>query len=773
MSDNKMLIDAAHNEETRVAMIDAQGRLVEYGFESSNKQTIKSNIYLAKVARVEPSLQAAFIEYGGNRHGFLAFSEIHPDYFRIPISDREALSIQLYQSQSSSDADEDKFEEILDIDDEKDGDDLSTTVEFDNSVSTIAGEMIEHIEDEAEEAHRRRPPLHQMYKIQEVIHKNQILLIQVVKEERGQKGAALTTYLSLAGRYCVLMPNSPHAGGISRKVSNPKDRQRLRSTLDALEVPREMGLIIRTAGKDRSRTEIKRDVDYLMRLWGEIREETLQSMAPKLIYQEDNIIKRAIRDFYSKDINDIYVEGEEGYKAAKDFIKKLMPSHAKKVISFKAKAPIFMEYKIEKQIEQMHSPTVHLPSGGSIVIHPTEALVAIDINSGRATRERHIEETALNTNLEAAEEIARQVRLRDLAGLIVIDFIDMDDRRHVASVERRIREAFRDDRARVQMSKISPFGLLELSRQRLRPSILETSSSPCKHCQSTGYVRSTESMALQLLRAFQEEGIAARSARIRAEVPTEVGLYLLNEKRSYLNEIEAQYQMHILIELDASLIVPHYRIIQVSRRGASEDVSKSKETEEVTVAESTGMEKRQDRQPRQVKQPKHERQPSRPAAAKEEGGDDNVAKPGEGRSKRRNRSRKRSRKPLTENPQTQEAISEAVEQAGESGTTVTSPAEMSQAQPVSNEDRADQKSRHRRREKRNRRRQEKGPRQAEETGNSEDDSAQSHAAAPIVLVSAQNLTETSENTGAEQTPTTKRARGGKRRNWLKRLLDAE
>lgn len=745
----KMLIDATHVEETRVALIDKQNRLIEYDFESSNKKTIKSNIYLAKVMRVEPSLQAAFVEYGGNRHGFLAFSEIHPDYFRIPISDREALSIQLYQSQSTQDAEDEKFEEILDLDEETEGDSQLNTVEFDNSVSTIAGEMIEHIEDEAAEAHRRRPPLHQMYKIQEVIHKNQILLIQVVKEERGQKGAALTTYLSLAGRYCVLMPNSPHAGGISRKVSSPKDRQRLRATLDAMEIPREMGLIIRTAGKDRSRAEIKKDVDYLMRLWSEIREETLQSMAPKLIYQEDSIIKRALRDLYTKDVDEIYVEGDDGYKAAKDFIKKLMPSHSKKVTAYKGHAPIFMDYRIEKQIEQMHSPTVHLPSGGSIVLHPTEALVAVDINSGRATRERHIEETALNTNLEAADEIARQVRLRDLAGLIVIDFIDMDDRRHVAAVERRIRDAFRDDRARVQMSKISPFGLLELSRQRLRPSILETSSAPCTHCQATGYVRSTESMALQLLRAFQEEGIASRSACIKAEVPSAVGMYLLNEKRAYLRGIEDQYDMQILVELDPTLIVPHYRILQVTRRGASDEV-KTKEAPVLTVDESTP--EKQGHRPHRKATPV-ESQPQ--------------AESGESRSKRR-RSRKRGRKSGTEE-------SGSTTDAAPGNTSPTPPQEGAQETPAATEAAATeggdaQKSKRRRRDKRNRRRRDQPSKQnGQEAGQPEDERPEPMSIAATIDSGEAPTTESSE--GGEPSPA-KRGKSGKRRHWLKRLLDA-
>lgn len=563
-----MLIDATHVEETRVALIDQNKKLIEFDFESANKKTIKGNIYLAKVMRVEPSLQAAFVDYGGNRHGFLAFSEIHPDYFRIPVSDREALSAKLYESAAMNQED-DEDEKAAPASETTDEESDENTIDFDNSVSTIAGESIEHIDDDDEEERIKRPPLHRMYKIQEVVHKNQILLIQVIKEERGQKGAALTTYLSLAGRYCVLMPNSPHAGGISRKIASGADRKRLKETLAALEIPREMGLIIRTAGKDRTKIEVKRDTDYLMRLWDEIRQETLKSMAPALVYQEDNIIKRALRDLYTKDVDSVIVQGDEGYKEAKEFIKKLLPSHSKKIMSSKNdQVPLFSEYGIERQMEEMHKPVVQLPSGGSIVIHPTEALVSIDINSGRATRERHIEETAVNTNIEAAIEIARQVRLRDLAGLIVIDFIDMDDRRHINQVERKIREAFKDDRARVQMSKISPFGLLELSRQRLRPSILETSSTPCPHCHSTGYIRSTESMALQILRAFEEEGIAGRSSIIKAQMPTAVAFYILNEKRDHLNNVENRHQMKITIECDETLTLPHYRILQLKRKGS-------------------------------------------------------------------------------------------------------------------------------------------------------------------------------------------------------------
>lgn len=552
----KMLIDAAHPEETRVAIVDENTRLIDYDFESTTKKTFKGNIYLAKIARVEPSLQAAFVDYGGDRHGFLAFSEIHPDYFRIPIADRQTLEKRIEEHQKNRSEHPAEFKDNL----TEEGSDE------DASISTVGGELdvVVDEEDDEEGNENYRPPLHRLYKIQEVIKKNQILLVQVAKEERGGKGAALTTYISMAGRYCVLMPNSPKSGGISRKIANSADRKRLRSILDGLDTPDGMGLIIRTAGMERTKIEIKRDAEYLMRTWNEIRASTLESIAPCLIYQEDEIIKRAIRDLYSKDIEEVEVEGEEGYKTAKTFMKTLMPSHSKRVKLYKHESmPLFFQAKIEKQIDEMHSPTVRLPSGGSIVIHPTEALVSIDINSGRATRERHIEETALKTNLEAAEEIYRQVRLRDLAGLIVIDFIDMDNSKNTANVERRVREIFRNDRARVQIGKISPFGLLELSRQRLKPSILETASAPCPHCQATGYVRSTESISLMILRTLEEEGYIGKSRKVSIKVPYNVAFYILNQKRDQITEIQKRHNIEIFVEGDDKMIVPNYLLTRL------------------------------------------------------------------------------------------------------------------------------------------------------------------------------------------------------------------
>ncbi len=569
-----MIIDATHKEETRVALIEENNRLIDFDFESENKLTVKGNIYLAKVARVEPSLQAAFIDYGGNRHGFLSFNEIHPDYFRIPVSDREALKEEIKKAtldEVNEELSAPSLKEDTSLAAEASSDKTILSDEeaaeesFEMPIAILGGEAPPPEEDEF--ILPKRPLLHEMYKIQEVIHKNQILLVQVVKEERGGKGAALTTFLSIAGRYSVLMPNSPRSGGVSRKISNPNDRARLKKFLEELDLPEGMGLIIRTAGHERTKTEIKRDAEFLMRAWNGIRDLTLQSIAPALIYEEDDIIKRAIRDLYTKDVDEIHVEGEEGYKTARLFMKTLMPSHVKRVHHYKdSHLPLFHKFKVETQIDEMHNPIISLPSGGSIVIHPTEALVSIDINSGRSTRERHIEETAVKTNLEAADEIARQVRLRDLAGLIVIDFIDMEEHRHIAAVERRLREAFRDDRARVQMGKIGPFGLLELSRQRLRPSILETSARPCPHCNATGYVRSTESMALHILRVVEEEALLGKASELQVHVASVIAFYLLNTKREHLQRLESHLKVKVFVEGDDTLITPSYRLVRLKRR---------------------------------------------------------------------------------------------------------------------------------------------------------------------------------------------------------------
>jgi ribonuclease E len=694
MAKRTMLIDAAHPEETRV-VVTSGTRLEEFDFESSTKKQVKGNIYLAKVTRVEPSLQATFVDYGGNRHGFLAFSEIHPDYYRIPVSDRPAGEaepvaggpfpedggddngvplavalpepVSLRESAASEDepagersgADEPEWGRQIEIDDSgrpladrepptpittglagapepaHGGDSAERPIgpaadpaerpdevrewagfpgepgdlagdldglpdepenmalraaeesllaaeigEFAEAVravdetealnvETFGGDEVEEVEEADAERRRSQPVRH--YKIQEVVKRRQIMLVQVAKEERGNKGAALTTYLSLAGRYCVLMPNTGRGGGVSRKITSIADRRRLKEILEDLDIPEGMGVIVRTAGAERSKAEIKRDYEYLLRLWNEIRDLTLKSTAPALIYEEGNLIKRSIRDLYTRDIDEVLVEGEEGYKTAKAFMRTLMPSHAKRVQPYRdPQIGLFHRFQIESQIDAIHSPVGQLRSGGYIVINQTEALVAIDVNSGRSTRERNIEETALRTNLEAADEIARQLRLRDLAGLIVIDFIDMEEHRNQGAVERRLKEALKNDRARIQVGRISPFGLLEMSRQRLRPSLAEASTQPCPHCGGTGFIRSVESTALYVLRSIEEEGIRRRAAELCLYVPTNVALYILNQKRESLTQIEARYGVKVMVAQDDSLIPPNFRLERLRAYGAGE-----------------------------------------------------------------------------------------------------------------------------------------------------------------------------------------------------------
>ena len=649
----RMLIDATHAEETRVVVLDGN-RLEDFDVETSTKKQLKGNIYLAKVVRVEPSLQAAFVEYGGNRHGFLAFGEIHPDYYQIPVADRQRLIEAQAEAAREEEAAEDRAAEAeaaghpippriaapeaaepdeqpesaaeVPAESETPVQEAPTAAEpADDQQSETAqpalivqdvvhGEAIDHAPDAeaaapeeapspagvtdepaAEEAHsdvvgidtvpadapppetvggdsdagddaqdRRIPPRFlRNYKIQEVIKRRQIMLIQVVKEERGTKGAALTTYLSLAGRFCVLMPNSPRGGGISRKITSAADRRRLKEITTELEIPKGMGLIVRTAGAARPKPEIKRDCEYLLRLWDDIREQTMKSSAPALIYEEASLIKRAIRDVYSRDVDEILVDGEDGWKAARDFMRMLMPAHAKKVQLHRDSVPLFAKNQVDAQLDAMLSPTVQLKSGGYLVINQAEALVAIDVNSGRSTRERGIEETALRTNLEAADEVARQLRLRDLAGLIVIDFIDMEAKKHNAMVERRLKEALKNDRARIQIGHISHFGLLEMSRQRLRPSLAETSFVTCAHCNGIGLVRSTESAALHVLRHIEEEGAKRRSAEILVYVATPIAMYILNNKRDRLLGIEARYGMRVLFSGDDALLPPEIRIDRV------------------------------------------------------------------------------------------------------------------------------------------------------------------------------------------------------------------
>ncbi|MFC0219198.1 ribonuclease E/G [Pseudochelatococcus lubricantis] len=566
---NKMLIDASHPEETRVVVVRGN-KVEEFDFESANRKQLRGNIYLAKVTRVEPSLQAAFVEYGGNRHGFLAFSEIHPDYYQIPVADRQALLDEEARAERDLDRDDERSggrsrrggakhaDEGASVtaDDENGGRDEGDAETDGNNDNNGNGDEdhVEHVggaSDALEEvSDRRQRPLRRQYKIQEVIKRRQVLLIQVVKEERGNKGAALTTYLSLAGRYSVLMPNTARGGGISRKITNIPDRKRLKAIAQELEVPDGMGVIVRTAGAARTKAEIRRDFEYLLRLWESVRELTLRSSAPALVYEEGSLIKRAIRDLYNKDIDEILVAGDDGYREAKDFMRMLMPSHAKAVQPYKDIQPLFARHGVEGQLDAMFSSQVTLKSGGYIVINPTEALVSIDVNSGRSTREHNIEDTAYRTNLEAAEEVARQLRLRDLAGLIVIDFIDMEDRRNVRNVEKKLKDCLKNDRARIQVGRISAFGLLEMSRQRIRTGVLESSSVPCPHCAGTGFVRATPSIALHILRAIEEALIKNAGYDIEVRTRTEVALYVLNQKRLHLREFETRFGVAISILAD-------------------------------------------------------------------------------------------------------------------------------------------------------------------------------------------------------------------------------
>jgi ribonuclease E len=543
-----MLIDAAHAEETRVVVVDGN-RVEEFDFESQNRKQLRGNIYLAKVTRVEPSLQAAFVEYGGNRHGFLAFNEIHPDYYQIPVADREALL-----REEAEDHDDDERPARGRRGSSENGDDED---EGDSHVSEDEDDVME------EELARRRRRLMRRYKIQEVIRRRQIMLVQVVKEERGNKGAALTTYLSLAGRYGVLMPNTARGGGISRKIDTATDRKRLKGVVASLAVPQGMGLIVRTAGAKRTKAEIKRDYDYLLRLWENIREKTLHSIAPALIYEEEDLVKRTIRDLYDKDIDEVWVEGEAAFKEARDFMRMLMPSQAKKVMAYREPMPLFVKHRVEDHLSQIYTPVVPLRSGGYLVINQTEALVAVDVNSGRSTRERNIEATALKTNMEAAEEACRQLRLRDLAGLIVIDFIDMDESKNNRAVEKKLKDALKDDRARVQMGKISPFGLMEISRQRRRTGVLEGTTHVCEHCQGTGRVRSVESSALASLRALEIEALKG-GGEATLRVPRAVGLYILNEKRAHLARLNQAFGLFVTVVIEDEMAHADHAIERTS-----------------------------------------------------------------------------------------------------------------------------------------------------------------------------------------------------------------
>jgi len=610
-----MLVDAIHPEETRIVVTNGN-RLEEFDFESATRRQLRGNIYLAKVTRVEPSLQAAFIEYGGNRHGFLAFSEIHPDYYQIPVADREALLREEQEAEEAHHAEADRHAEAEEAgnggraaaatdgagvdsvaaeadaeadpqpteaadsgdadeegEDTRDGSNVEEAPAHSEPVESLGGgDVLEEMPE------RRRPHVSRRnYKIQEVIKRRQVMLVQVVKEERGNKGAALTTYLSLAGRYSVLMPNTARGGGISRKITNAADRKRLKDIVGDLEVPQGQGIILRTAGASRTKAEVKRDFEYLQRLWENVRTLTLRSTAPCLVYEEGSLIKRTIRDLYSKEIDELHVAGDEAYREAKDFMRMIMPSHAKNVQLYKEDQPLFSRYNVENQLDQMFSPQVTLPSGGYIVINPTEALVSIDVNSGRATKEHNIEDTALQTNLEAAEEVSRQLRLRDLAGLIVIDFIDMIENRSNRAVERKLKECLKNGRARIQVGRISHFGLMEMSRQRIRFGVVESSTHKCPTCQGTGLVRSVESIALMVMRSVEDHVLRKPGMSINLKVPTDVALYILNTKRNTLSNLEVKYDLSITLIADDHVGAAHYAI----ERGEAR-VAEYREQQQVT-----------------------------------------------------------------------------------------------------------------------------------------------------------------------------------------------
>jgi ribonuclease E len=696
----KMLIDASHAEEIRVVVVDGN-KVEEFDFESENKRQLAGNIYLAKVTRVEPSLQAAFVDYGGNRHGFLAFSEIHPDYYQIPVADRQALMEEeraYAEAQAAKEDDESKpkrrsrsrsrgkskaeearsddattsaeivgmetvdlsDDDEVDVSDDEasspmervpetpvetpqadeaaDGDDSSDDTDHhdddheeddaDNKADAASkDESIESVseEDDSEDLRPVRKPRARRYKIQEVIKVRQILLIQVVKEERGNKGAALTTYLSLAGRYCVLMPNTARGGGISRKITNAVDRKKLKEIANEIKVPQGAGLIVRTAGAKRTRAEIKRDYEYLQRMWDQIRELTLKSIAPAKIYEEGDLIKRSIRDLYNRDIDEVFVEGERGYRIAKDFMKMIMPSHAKNVKRYEETLPLFARYQVESYLSGMFNPTVQLPSGGYIVIGVTEALVAIDVNSGRATKEGSIEQTATKTNLEAADEVARQLRLRDLAGLIVIDFIDMDERKNNAAVEKRMKDKLKTDRARIQVGRISGFGLMEMSRQRLRPGMIEATTQPCHACHGTGLIRSDDNLALSIIRQIEEEGTRRRTREVLIKAPVGIANFLMNQKREHVAQIETRYGMSVRVEGDPALVSPDFTMEKF--KTATRNVP---QVEEAVVSVSASLMDQIDEDEAEAPEARENREPS----------EHNVD--GDGKPKRRRR-RRRSR----------------------------------------------------------------------------------------------------------------------------------
>jgi len=650
----RMLIDARHREETRVAIVKGN-RIEEFDFESAEHKQLKGNIYLAKVTRVEPSLQAAFVDYGGNRHGFLAFSEIHPDYYQIPKEDRDALLREEAEHAAEEaalragdeDDDDDDFEEGHELDEdsiERFDDDGGPDEDIAAERESKGRKPKRKASDDAVEALReRRTNLRHRYKIQDVIRRRQVLLVQVVKEERGNKGAALTTYLSLAGRYCVLMPNTSHGGGISRKINSAADRKRLKSIMADMKLPPTMGCIVRTAGLQRTKVEIKRDFDYLARLWDGIRETTLTSAAPALVYGDSDLIKRAIRDIYNKEIDEVIVEGDDGYRHAREFMKLLMPTHARRVKHYADAVPLYQRAGVEEQLSAMYHPVVQLKSGGYLVINPTEALVSIDINSGRSTREHSIEQTATATNLEAAQEIARQLRLRDMAGLVVIDFIDMDNGSNVRKVEKAMKEALKNDRARIQVGRISSFGLMEMSRQRLRTGVLEASTRQCPHCEGTGLVRTASSSGLSALRLIEDEAARGRGSILTLSASQEAALYVLNRKRADIAEIEERYGVNVVIlsdgepegsrmSVEASGPPPAYApkfeaLVEPDEDDIIEEEFDEEEVEEVEAEEEEAPRQREARAPRE----------DRPREERPEGAADDSHEGRRGRRRRRGR----------------------------------------------------------------------------------------------------------------------------------------
>jgi ribonuclease E len=786
----RMLIDARHREETRVAVTKGN-RIEEFDFESAEHKQLKGNIYLAKVTRVEPSLQAAFIEYGGNRHGFLAFSEIHPDYYQIPKEDRDALLREEaeHAAAAAQRAEEDLDElegDVADVeyhDEDENGDSRADRDDHDDghddhddrddNGDAENGDAEEGREGNGDsrgdrrgrgrgrgnnrkggrgrgrrnddEDGENRMSLRRRYKIQDVIRRRQVMLVQVVKEERGNKGAALTTYLSLAGRYCVLMPNTMHGGGISRKISNGADRRKLKAMIDELNLPPTMGCIVRTAGMSRTKVEIKRDFDYLARLWDEIRENTLGSSAPALIHSDSDLVKRAIRDIYHKDIEEVLVEGDEGYKAAKQFMKLLMPSHARRVKQYADPVSLYQRYGVEDQLAGMLNPVVQLKSGGYLVINPTEALVSIDINSGRSTREHNIEQTAVSTNLEAAAEIARQLRLRDMAGLVVIDFIDMDHGSNVRKVERAMKDALKNDRARIQVGRISGFGLMEMSRQRLRTGVLEASTRPCPHCEGTGLVRTASSAGLSALRLIEEEAARGKGNKITLRASQEATFYLLNEKRRELREIEELYGVTVEILPDgetegARMAVEVSGPPPIARRSFApiapiEDDDDDYPEEEEEEAEEEAAEER----------PARSRDREDGGREREEGEGD-----GEGRKRRRRRRRGRRGRRDEEGNEIGESSQGGEDSRGDTADTEdaeAAPVEAVEAAPEADAEDAEAKPR--------RRRGGRGRKKADAVDAAEEAAVEAEAAPVEVVEAAEPVAE--EVPAAEEKPKRKRA----------------